>query len=167
MATGTRTTRGIGRQTFGSVILWEHDFEPGTALGTTDSVDTNVNVRRFDDTVDENIGCLYLYVPEGATGFDMTFVHRAQTSQTGAQTVQQQFTTVPDTGDVTAGSVEFTVDITIPDSDTTWQYETFSIDLSSTSFIAGEPGQFAMEMDASDSTITGDWVFRMMLIEFY
>jgi hypothetical protein len=122
-------------------------------------------VRLFDDTVDEGVG-LDIYVPIGATDIRMTFVHRAESSPTGAKTVGIDILTITDTGAWSATPDENLV-ANLPNATEAWQYESFEILISNTNLVAGEVGQMQIDCDVSASDLVGDWAVRAILFEFF
>lgn len=174
MASGTNTSYGLGSLPGGSFIMYADQFltingnwssaSSTPAPTAADTNDASIIVRLFDDTTDEGIG-LDIYTPGGASHLNMTFIHRAETAPTGAQTSGIDIFTIDDTGAWSA-TPDTNLTANLPDATEAWQYETFRVALSSTNLVAGNVGQMQINCDGSAGSLTGDWVVRAILFEF-
>ncbi len=127
------------------------------------AADTNngaLNVLLFDDTTNEGAGWEHV-IPDGATSFVITVIHRAETAPAGARQVGTQLAVrqVPDNAIVQTPFAQFNSgDLNLPTNEF-FQYDQFALTLAFFGLSAGELTQWQIARDtAAGTNLTGDWV---------
>lgn len=126
----------------------------------TDTNNGALRVLLFDDTTSEGVGWEHV-IPDGATSFVITVIHRAETAPPGTRQVGTQLATrqVPDNAIVQTPFAQFnTGDFDLPANEF-FQYEQIALTLAFFGLSAGELTQWQIIRDtAAGTNLTGDWV---------
>lgn len=138
---------------------------------SADDNNNGLNVRLFDDTVNEGIG-FNIFVPLFATNIVLKFKSRAITAPAGTKKVDLglYFRTVPDNAAVDAWSAkkDITGLISIPTNEY-FQYDTTTLSLATLGITSNRYVQFEIVRDAADEAnddLVGDWALLSMRVLF-
>lgn len=137
-----------------------------------DPTNNAFNVAAMDDTAEEGVGGTF-YVPTNATRLVLNFVHRAAANQTGAQTVDYRFRfrEITDNGAIGSWTIVDMTEMTIPNADTNFHYETVNLLLSTISMTAGAYHQFELTRYTTTAggsdTVTGDMYLKQFRLTTY
>lgn len=126
-----------------------------------------VNVRAFDDTVEEGVG-LEVYVPAGAASMRLRFVSRAATAPPSAKAVALNLYErgFPGAVDAWSAPIQLT-NVDVPTSEN-WLYDEQIDTLANWGLVAGQVHQLEITRDAADAadTLAGDWRLLYLAVEF-
>lgn len=131
-----------------------------------DSNNSNIPVRRFDDTTEEGVG-FFIEVPSGATNIILSFRSRAETAPASDKTVNLKLYVqeVPDNAAVEAWSSGTALTALTMPANEYFQYDSQTIALSTLSMVAGRSA--VMELTRlGTGTLSGDWTLLELKVAF-
>ena len=134
---------------------------------TTDSTNSGLPVRRFDDTTEEGVG-FDVFLPTGSVSLVFRIIYRAQTAPGGTVGVQPSLrvreTTIDSTVEAWAETDMTALSI---GTDANWHYASQTISLSTLSLNAGQKAHFELTRQPADGddTLVGDWVVQDIVLE--
>lgn len=141
------------------------------AAAATDSNDNSLQVRLFDDTVEEGVG-FDLFIPSEFDQVSFTLVHRPETAPGGATSVAPFLyrRTITDAGAVGAWSAAITLfagGLAIPANEF-WNYDTTLLSYAALGVTADTVAKFELTRDPADGDdgLTGDWDLFALIARF-
>lgn len=138
------------------------------AAVATDTNNSSLIVRRFDDTTEQGVG-YWFSVPPTATGVSFNIISRAETAPAGAETVQLAIylREIPNNSPVGAWSAatDF-APLDIPANEN-WQFDNETFTLAALGLTAGSTYEveFTRQGLDGDDTLPGDWTLLGIRVE--
>lgn len=138
------------------------------APAASDTNNSGISVRLFDDTVEEGVG-FGLTIPASSNNLTLRLKSRAETAPGSAETVALTlyYRHIPDNSSVGSWTSTNLSNINIPTNEN-FQYDNELFSLSTLSITAGDYYQFELTRNtgSASDTLTGDWVLLEIVLEF-